>query len=320
MKNVKKNNILLLIISFLILNYNLLLADKYCSAGHKNVDKAKFCTTCGEKLEDLKKTEVKQQPVNTITPVKTSPTQIQKKIICPKCNAEFIKTNIRYCTKCGAPLFQTDKKDEEVKTTAKDNLKKEDLKIVDNQEIKNEQSVNLYNQPASAKPAEETVNSTDKQNKETTSQDKKINEKKKEKPNSASAVSDKISEKYNNLLKAGETAYNEKNYLLAMQYFKDAIKENANGEDALFNAGVLSFYLRNYSDANEYFEKLLALNKNDLDVLIYNGLSLYRLGLIEESKNNFKKVILIADKSSEHYKKAVEFFQKLETKKESLMK
>jgi len=117
--------------------------------------------------------------------------------------------------------------------------------------------------------------------------------------------------KYDVLLKNGEQAYMEKYYRIALQYFKEAIIINENGEDALYNAGVISYYMKNYSDAHEYFMKLISINNKDADSLIFNGLSLYKLGLKEEAKDNFKRVLLVSEKNSEHYKKAVEFFQKL---------
>ncbi|MBP7654012.1 zinc ribbon domain-containing protein [Candidatus Dependentiae bacterium] len=248
---------------------------KVCHNGHKNPDTAKYCVFCGLSLGE--QPEPKKEIIFIKPAEKNTAVQEKKSYSaeCSKCGKKFIDQKIKFCTVCGTKLNSQD-------------IEK---KIVNE---KSNQNSYISKKENEIKPAA----------------DIQINQ---QSSSSATEIAEKNVDlkKYEELLKNGEHAYADKYYRIALQYFKEALKINEKGEDALFNSGVISYYMKNYSDANEYFEKLIAINNKDLDSLIYNGLSLYKLGLKEEAKDSFKRVLLISEKNSDYYKKAAEFFEKI---------
>ena len=268
------------IIAVLLLNFSIIAENsKICDNGHKNPTNAKFCVFCGLKLSDTISPEKKAEPPKIKPePASKAAATLPKKIICDNCGKVYTDQAPKFCTNCGERLS----KDRNI----------EQQPAVRQQQQQRQQSTTASTEtPATTTAAveqEKTINT------------QQTTEKKQEET------------EYEKLLKKGEEAYMDKYYQIALEYFKQAIKINPQGLDALYNAGVISYYLKNYAESSEYFEKIISINNKDLDALIFNGLSLYKLGLKEEAKNNFKKIILLADKNSEHYQKATEFFNKIQ--------
>jgi len=286
------------IIAVLLLNFSIIAENsKICDNGHKNPTNAKFCVFCGLKLSDTISPEKKAEPPKIKPePASKAAATLPKKIICDNCGKVYTDQAPKFCTNCGERLS----KDRNI----------EQQPAVRQQQQQRQQSTTASTEtPATTTAAveqEKTINTQQTTEKKETNAD--ISDKKTEQ------VAEKKQEEteYEKLLKKGKEAYMDKYYQIALEYFKQAIKINPQGLDALYNAGVISYYLKNYAESSEYFEKIISINNKDLDALIFNGLSLYKLGLKEEAKNNFKKIILLADKNSEHYQKATEFFNKIQ--------
>ncbi|MCX8057844.1 MAG: tetratricopeptide repeat protein [Spirochaetes bacterium] len=88
----------------------------------------------------------------------------------------------------------------------------------------------------------------------------------------------------------GLLAYNEKNYMKAIEFFLNSISENPNYYDAIFYLGLSYYNLKNFNLSLEYFLKAEKLVSTDHLLLYYIALTYSNTGNFEKAFSYINKI------------------------------
>lgn len=117
-------------------------------------------------------------------------------------------------------------------------------------------------------------------------------------------TADEKSKNYYDLIKKGETEYKNGNYLKALEYFNEALKQK-NDDYLVYQNLAYTYYAlddgssENYSKIQKNAEKALELNKEALDSYILLGQLYYKAKLYDKAKETFQKALAINPKKKE---------------------
>ena len=131
-------------------------------------------------------------------------------------------------------------------------------------------------------------------------------------------------QKAKKLINRGYESYREKNYDLALKYFKQAKVLHPGWFVPYFNMGICHFDLRNYKEALAFFNQALALEPLAENCLFNKVIVLHRLGKKEEALENSFRLLEMNEMEEgcldfhgyllfelKRYPEAVEVFEKL---------
>ena len=104
------------------------------------------------------------------------------------------------------------------------------------------------------------------------------------------------------LLDEGHTAYNEENYVKAIELYAKAMEVNPNYDEAYYWRASAKFVQKKYKEAIPDYDKAIELNPNNEQAFYYRALTNYNLEAYREALPDFDKAIeLNPDVASMHY-------------------
>lgn len=115
-------------------------------------------------------------------------------------------------------------------------------------------------------------------------------------------VTEESRKKASALLSEGHTAYNEENYIKALELYTQSMQANPNYEEAYYWRASAKYTLKKYKEAIPDYDKAIELNPYNEQAYYYRGLTNYFQEAYRESLPDFDKAIeLNADVASMHY-------------------